>query len=75
MDLGAVLAVSASGQQHASVYWKVQSMHIQKLCVIDDATQTGSAHLLATLQPAQSLHEQLASAFSVAQSPIWMDSS
>lgn len=53
-----VIALSVSGQQHGSVYWR-----------------NNSHKLLTTLNPDQTLVSQLASAFSVEQSPIWMDSS
>lgn len=58
LALGSVAAVSASGQQHGSVYWA-----------------DGAAGLLAELDPALLLHEQLANAFAVDESPTWMDSS
>lgn len=57
-DFKAVAALSASGQQHGSVYWK-----------------TGADALLAGLAPDRPLREQLAGAFAVAESPVWMDSS
>ncbi|KAL8601349.1 hypothetical protein ACOMHN_054642 [Nucella lapillus] len=63
-----VVAISGSGQQHGSVYWK-----------------QGARQTLTNLQPDQSLAEQLKSlighcctlqdAFSVSESPIWMDAS
>lgn len=53
-----VAAVSASGQQHGSVYWK-----------------TGARKRLKSLRPDRTLREQLESAFAVAGSPVWMDSS
>lgn len=53
-----VAAVSGSGQQHGSAYWK-----------------TGARATLRALQPGAPLTAQLAGAFSVAESPIWMDSS
>jgi xylulokinase len=55
---GSVAALSASGQQHGSVFWK-----------------TGAAALLAGLKPGLPLRAQLAGAFAVAESPVWMDSS
>lgn len=55
---GAVAAISASGQQHGSVFWK-----------------KGAAAKLAGLRPDRSLRDQLADAFSVSESPVWMDSS
>lgn len=51
-------AISASGQQHGSVYWGL-----------------GASETLATLDPEQNLHTQLLQSFSVADSPVWMDSS
>jgi xylulokinase len=54
-----VAAVSGSGQQHGSAYWK-----------------TGARASLQGLKAgAGPLKKQLAGAFSVADSPIWMDSS
>lgn len=54
-----VAAVSGSGQQHGSVYWK-----------------KGARGTLGALSAsAGPLAEQLAGAFAVAESPIWMDSS
>ncbi|KAJ7550136.1 hypothetical protein O6H91_07G085200 [Diphasiastrum complanatum] len=55
----AIKAVSGSGQQHGSVYWKKDTLNskLQKL-----------SHL-------ESLHGQLQDAFSTIHSPIWMDSS
>lgn len=58
LDLGKIAAVSGSGQQHGSVYWK-----------------TGSSRILSSLDPKKSLVDQLGNAFSVKESPIWMDSS
>ena len=58
VDLGAVAAVSVSGQQHGSVYWA-----------------KGAAATLRRLDPARPLAAQLAGAFAVPNSPIWMDSS
>lgn len=58
LDFSTVSAVSGSGQQHGSVYWK-----------------KGAAELLARLDPSRFLHEQLQGAFSVRDSPVWMDSS
>lgn len=57
-DFGKIAAVSGSGQQHGSVYWK-----------------TGSSRILSSLDPIKSLVDQLGNAFSVKESPIWMDSS
>ena len=65
-----VRAISGSGQQHGSVYWR-----------------RGSRSRLQNLDPTQSLHSQLCSggpqtteseshsAFSLSESPIWMDAS
>jgi len=53
-----VVAVSGSGQQHGSIWWK-----------------RGSKELLQKLHPASTLTSQLASAFSLPNGPIWMDSS
>ncbi|KAF9601438.1 hypothetical protein IFM89_020205 [Coptis chinensis] len=57
-DFKRVTAVSGSGQQHGSVYWK-----------------NGSLAKLASLNPNKPLMEQLTDAFSIKESPIWMDSS
>ncbi len=56
--LDQVVAISGSGQQHGSVYWK-----------------TGALASLQHLRAGSSLHDQTADLFSVADSPIWMDSS
>ncbi|CAM6109521.1 unnamed protein product [Calypogeia fissa] len=53
-----VLAISGSGQQHGSVYWK-----------------EGSNRLLENLDPSQTLLAQLQNAFTIVDSPVWMDSS
>ncbi|KAK2155300.1 hypothetical protein LSH36_243g02010 [Paralvinella palmiformis] len=53
-----VIALSGSGQQHGSVYWK-----------------QGACGVLKNLKPSLPLHEQLKDYFSIADSPIWMDSS
>lgn len=53
-----VAAVSGSGQQHGSAYWK-----------------TGARAALKGLKPGKPIKEQLAGAFAVPESPIWMDSS
>ncbi|KAK9756545.1 hypothetical protein RND81_01G105300 [Saponaria officinalis] len=58
IDFGKVAAVSGSGQQHGSVYWK-----------------NGSSVILSSLDPKKQLVEQLGDAFSIKESPIWMDSS
>ncbi|KAK7842033.1 xylulose kinase 2 [Quercus suber] len=58
LDFGKIAAVSGSGQQHGSVYWK-----------------SGSSAILSSLDPKKALVDQLGSAFSVKESPIWMDSS
>ncbi|XP_010520814.1 PREDICTED: xylulose kinase-like [Tarenaya hassleriana] len=57
-DFGKVSAVSGSGQQHGSVYWK-----------------GGSSNILRSLDSKRLLKDQLGDAFSVKESPIWMDSS
>ncbi|PIA40919.1 hypothetical protein AQUCO_02300002v1 [Aquilegia coerulea] len=57
-DFKRVVAVSGSGQQHGSVYWK-----------------NGSSARLASFDPNKPLLGQLTDAFSVKESPIWMDSS
>jgi xylulokinase len=54
-----IKALSASGQQHGSVFWKA-----------------GALEKLSSLQANKGpMHVQLSQAFSVAESPIWMDSS
>ncbi len=53
-----VAAISGSGQQHGSVYWR-----------------KGAQRLLRRLNPDLPLRDQLASAFVMDESPIWMDSS
>ncbi|XP_060962987.1 xylulose kinase 2 isoform X2 [Cannabis sativa] len=58
LDLKKIVAVSGSGQQHGSVYWK-----------------NGSSSILSSLDPTKPLVEQLGDAFSIKESPIWMDSS
>ncbi|XP_038715532.1 xylulose kinase 2-like isoform X2 [Tripterygium wilfordii] len=58
LDFGKISAISGSGQQHGSVYWK-----------------RGSAAILSSLDPRRPLVDQLGNAFSVKESPIWMDSS
>lgn len=59
VELGNVVAVSGSAQQHGSLYW---SSHGIKT--------------LTTLDPDQFLHTQIDdSAFTVKQTPIWMDGS
>ncbi|KAK7084821.1 hypothetical protein SK128_003813 [Halocaridina rubra] len=57
-DFSTIAALSGTGQQHGSVYWR-----------------KGATKLLDELQPERFLHEQLAMAFSITDSPIWMDSS
>lgn len=57
-DFGKVIAVSGSGQQHGSVYWK-----------------KGSLAKLTSLDADKLLRDQLTDALSLAESPIWMDSS
>ncbi|XP_024174458.1 xylulose kinase 2 isoform X1 [Rosa chinensis] len=58
LDFGKITAVSGSGQQHSSVYWK-----------------NGSSSILSSLDSKVPLVDQLNDAFSVKESPIWMDSS
>ncbi|KAE8657027.1 U4/U6 small nuclear ribonucleoprotein PRP4-like protein-like [Hibiscus syriacus] len=58
LDFGKIAAVSGSGQQHGSVYWK-----------------NGSSTLLSSLDPKKPLVEQLGNAFTIKESPIWMDCS
>ena len=58
LDLKKIAAISGSGQQHGSVYWK-----------------NGSSSILSSLDPKKPLVEQLGDAFSIKESPIWMDCS
>ncbi|XP_020549643.1 xylulose kinase isoform X2 [Sesamum indicum] len=58
LEFGKIAAVSGSGQQHGSVYWK-----------------NGSSGILSSLDPKKPLTDQLGDAFSLKESPIWMDSS
>ncbi|XP_022846764.1 xylulose kinase-like [Olea europaea var. sylvestris] len=58
LDFGKIAAVSGSGQQHGSVYWK-----------------NGSSKILSSFDPKKLLIDQLRDAFSIKESPIWMDSS
>lgn len=58
LDFGKVVAISGSGQQHGSVYWKKSGLST-----------------LASLNPDNPLLPQLGDAFSIKESPIWMDSS
>nr|DAD41617.1 TPA_asm: hypothetical protein HUJ06_015940 [Nelumbo nucifera] len=58
LDFGRIAAVSGSGQQHGSVYWK-----------------NGSSAILGSLDARKPLVDQLGNAFSIKESPIWMDSS
>lgn len=58
LDFGKVDALSGSGQQHGSVFWK-----------------KGSSAILSSLDSKKRLVDQLRNAFSVKESPIWMDSS
>ncbi|XP_047322198.1 xylulose kinase 2 [Impatiens glandulifera] len=58
VDFGKIAAVSGSGQQHGSVYWK-----------------KGSSRRLSSLDSKKPLIDQLNDAFSIKESPIWMDSS
>ncbi|XP_064644272.1 xylulose kinase-like [Lineus longissimus] len=57
-DFSKVVALSGTGQQHGSVYWK-----------------RGAVDILSNMEPEKSLKVQLQECFSVADSPIWMDSS
>ncbi|MCO5554903.1 hypothetical protein L7F22_008441 [Adiantum nelumboides] len=56
-----VKAVSGSGQQHGSVYWR-------RIC-------SSPGKILKTFDASKDLHLQLEDAFSTLHSPIWMDSS
>lgn len=58
LDFSKIAAVSGSGQQHGSVYWKI-----------------GSLKMLSALDHKKPLLEQLENAFSIKESPIWMDCS
>ncbi|KAJ6422181.1 hypothetical protein OIU84_027180 [Salix udensis] len=58
LDFGKVTAVSGSGQQHGSVYWK-----------------KGASGILSSLNSKKPLVDQLGDAFSIKESPVWMDSS
>ncbi|XP_059636279.1 xylulose kinase 2-like isoform X2 [Cornus florida] len=58
LDFGKIVAVSGSGQQHGSVYWK-----------------NGSLAKLTLLDSKRAMVDQLGDAFSIKESPIWMDSS
>nr|XP_011464775.1 PREDICTED: xylulose kinase-like isoform X2 [Fragaria vesca subsp. vesca] len=58
LNFGKIAAVSGSGQQHGSVYWK-----------------NGSSAILSSLDPKKPLLQQFNDAFSVKESPVWMDSS
>lgn len=58
LDFGKIAAISGSGQQHGSVFWK-----------------NGSEAILSTLDPKKPLLDQFGNAFSINESPIWMDSS
>lgn len=58
LEFGKVAAVSGSGQQHGSVYFR-----------------KGSSTILSSLDSKKPLVDQLSDAFSVKESPIWMDSS
>ncbi|KAJ3696159.1 hypothetical protein LUZ60_001536 [Juncus effusus] len=54
-----IAALSGSGQQHGSVYWKKGS----------------ESNILSSLDPTENLTSQFKDAFSVLESPVWMDSS
>lgn len=58
LNFGKIAAISGSGQQHGSVYWK-----------------NGSSSILSSLDSKKALVDQFGDAFSVKESPIWMDSS
>ncbi|CAN0921943.1 Xylulose kinase 2 [Linum grandiflorum] len=58
LEFGKVAALSGSGQQHGSVYWK-----------------KGSSALFSSLDSGKPLADQFRGAFSIDESPIWMDSS
>lgn len=58
LDFSKIAAISGSGQQHGSVYWK-----------------NGSSQILSTLDSKKPLLTQLENAFSIKESPIWMDCS
>ncbi|WOH07001.1 hypothetical protein DCAR_0626430 [Daucus carota subsp. sativus] len=58
VDFSKIAAVSGSGQQHGSVYWK-----------------PGSSAILSSLDSKKPLVGQFCDAFSVSESPVWMDSS
>ncbi|EEF52198.1 xylulose kinase 2 [Ricinus communis] len=57
-EFGKVVALSGSGQQHGSVYWR-----------------KGSSSILTMLDSRKPMVDQLGNAFSIKESPIWMDSS
>lgn len=58
VDFTKITAISGSGQQHGSVYWK-----------------KGSEATLSSLDHSEKLTPQLKDAFSIPESPVWMDSS
>lgn len=58
LDFSKIAAVSGSGQQHGSVYWK-----------------PGGSAILSSLDSTKPLVGQFRDAFSVNESPVWMDSS
>lgn len=58
VNFGKIAAISGSGQQHGSVYWR-----------------NGSSSILSSLDSKKALVDQFGDAFSVKESPIWMDSS
>jgi xylulokinase len=60
VDTSKIRAVSGSGQQHGSVWWKTNSIGLLRN---------------ANRQNNEKLYKQLSSAFSLDLSPIWMDSS
>lgn len=65
-DLSKILAISGSGQQHGSVYWRTNSL--QLLSKTNDKNFVNQSN-------DKKLFELLASTFSLSLSPIWMDSS
>eukprot|EP00252_Welwitschia_mirabilis_P000703 TRINITY_DN10677_c0_g1_i1.p1 TRINITY_DN10677_c0_g1~~TRINITY_DN10677_c0_g1_i1.p1 ORF type:complete len:489 (-),score=95.73 TRINITY_DN10677_c0_g1_i1:65-1531(-) len=59
LEFSKVRAISGSGQQHGSVYWRKGALD----------------SVLRKLDPKEALVKQLCDAFSTNESPIWMDSS
>ncbi|OWA50679.1 Xylulose kinase [Hypsibius exemplaris] len=58
IPLNKIVAISGSGQQHGSVFWK-----------------SGASVAFGKHNPFKPLHEQFTGLLSVADSPVWMDSS